>query len=216
MMTVAAVRVDATLGPPLARASVVPMATTPPPAWPEASIRAVGASRTVPLASTAMLPPMVPGALPVAESCPATVMLPPTPSSTTVPVRSPTVSALDFAAGIDQRLHHAVRRLRGQLHRAAVGADHAGVGDQRRGSVRRVDDLAGHVDRHQPVAVEIERRRPRAGQHDVAQPGVDHAGIGHLRRDQGGQAGLPHGDRARHSSPRHWGSPPGRTPSGRP
>ncbi len=61
-VTVLAVFCPVTDGPPFARFSVVPMATTPPPAGPEALTRAVEANRTAPVVFTTTEPPVVLGA----------------------------------------------------------------------------------------------------------------------------------------------------------
>ena len=79
MVTLAETRVGVTAGPPLALASVVPIATTPPPWLPEALIRAVAAIATLPVGATSMLPA-------AAESWPSTTIDPPMPFSTTVPL----------------------------------------------------------------------------------------------------------------------------------
>ena len=79
--------------PPVARASVVPTATVPPPAAPEAFTSAVGASDTDPVALISTAPPFVPAVTPAAATSPPIVSDPPTPRSTTVPVRLPTLSA---------------------------------------------------------------------------------------------------------------------------
>ena len=75
-----------TPGPPFARASVVPTATVPPPAWPEAFSLAPDVSVTVPVALATIDPPLVPGTVPGAASCPSTTIDPPTPFSATVPL----------------------------------------------------------------------------------------------------------------------------------
>ena len=92
-VTLAAVWAEVTPGPPAARFSVVPIATTPPPAWPEALIFAVETTTTLPVALTPMLPPLVPGAVPSASNCPTTVTEPPTAFSVTVPVWPATLFA---------------------------------------------------------------------------------------------------------------------------
>ena len=86
-VTVLAVWVGTTAGPPEARASVVPSATVPPPARPETFSRAVGPSATVSVASTCTAPPLVPAARPAALTSPSIVTEPPTPWSTMVPLR---------------------------------------------------------------------------------------------------------------------------------
>ncbi len=85
-VTFVAVSADLTPGPPLARASVVPIATTPPPVWPDALILAVAATVTLPFDTTSIAPPLVPGALPGADNCPSTMIDPPIPFSAIVPV----------------------------------------------------------------------------------------------------------------------------------
>ncbi len=92
-VTLAAVRFAVTPGPPAARFNVVPIATRPPPVWPEASIRAPDATVTLPFVLTSILPPFVPAATPIASNWPTTVIAPPIPSSVTVPARLPTLFA---------------------------------------------------------------------------------------------------------------------------
>ena len=92
-VTFAAVCVGVTLGPPAARFSVVPSATVPPPAWPDALIFAVEATVTLAVLLTTTLPPVVPGAVPIVSSWPSTVIDPPTAFSVTVPLRLPTLFA---------------------------------------------------------------------------------------------------------------------------
>ena len=89
----AAVSFGVTLAPPLARARVVPRATTPPPAWPDASMRAAEPIVTVPVALTATWPPFSPADAPATEIFPSTRTSPPRPCTTTVPVRAPTLLA---------------------------------------------------------------------------------------------------------------------------
>ena len=90
--TVCAVSADAVPGPPAARASVVPIATVPPPAGPAALTRARFVSVTPWLASTCTWPPTLPGAVPSAATTPLSTIEPPSPPSTTVPVCDPTLS----------------------------------------------------------------------------------------------------------------------------
>ena len=93
MDTLFAVCVAVTDGPPCARASVVPIATVPPPALPEAFTRAVLASATLPVAFTATEPPVVPAAKPWADNWPVTSTEPPMPLMEMVPVLPPAVLA---------------------------------------------------------------------------------------------------------------------------
>ena len=92
-LTLAAVSVARVCGPPDARAAVVPMAMTPPPASPEASSVAVAAIVTLPVALATTWPPLVPAATPVALTAPSISTEPPTPETSTRPVRAPTLSA---------------------------------------------------------------------------------------------------------------------------
>ena len=57
-------------------------------------MRAVDATVTLPVAFATMLPPVVPGASPVAETCPSMMIEPPTPFSAMRPVLLPTLAAL--------------------------------------------------------------------------------------------------------------------------
>ena len=93
IVVLAAVRFVPTDASPLARASVVPTATRPPPSWPETSIRAPAAIVTASVALTSTCPPLVPAAMPATEMSPATRTSPPRPRTTTVPACSPTLSA---------------------------------------------------------------------------------------------------------------------------
>ena len=78
---------------PRARASVVPTATVPPPAWPFAVTRAAGAMLVVSLPATTTLPPVVPGARPSAATRPSITTEPPVPVISICPARAPTVLA---------------------------------------------------------------------------------------------------------------------------
>ena len=93
MFTAFAVGCPITEGPPLERAKVVPIATEPPPAGPDALTLAVGASATVPVAFTTTEPPVVPGARPFAATVPTTTTSPPAPEISTRPVCPGTLSA---------------------------------------------------------------------------------------------------------------------------
>ncbi len=88
----------ATDGPPFARAMVVPTAITPPPAWPDASSLAPGATVTDFVAVTSIEPPVVPGCVPRAASWPWIVTDPPIPAITMLPVRAPPAVARPGAA----------------------------------------------------------------------------------------------------------------------
>ena len=88
-----AVRLDVAPTPPLARASVVPSATVPPPALPDALTRAPAATVTALVAFASISPPVVPSARPLAETLPLTRTEPPMPLSTIVPVLVPTLLA---------------------------------------------------------------------------------------------------------------------------
>ncbi len=108
----------------------------------------------------------------------------------------------DMAAGIDKLLHHPIHRGGGQHDAAALRLDHAAIGYQRLVAVRCGRDLLGDVDRHQPVAVQVERVGLGAAQDDGAELGADHARVAHLRRHQGGQSALLDGDGAAVDDPR--------------
>ena len=94
--TAFAVRAGVTNAPPAARASVVPTATVPPPARPEAITTDPDFNVTVSLASSSIAPPLVPGARPTAESWPSISIEPPMPLIEIDPVLSPTVFAEIF------------------------------------------------------------------------------------------------------------------------
>ena len=78
---------------PVARASVVPSATVPPPAWPLAEMRAVGATTVARLPATVTVPPMVPATRPAAATCPSMTTEPPVPVISIRPAWPPAVSA---------------------------------------------------------------------------------------------------------------------------
>ena len=91
-----AVRVEAgavTKAPPRARARVVPIATVPPPARPDALMRALAATCVAPSAITATWPPTAPGARPSAARRPSTTTEPPVPVTSMRPVWPPSVFA---------------------------------------------------------------------------------------------------------------------------
>ena len=80
-----AMRAGAAVGPAAARFRVVPTATVPPPAVPEASTTAPGLTITESVASSPTRPPRVPAAVPRASMFPSMVIDPPTPSMVTRP-----------------------------------------------------------------------------------------------------------------------------------
>jgi hypothetical protein len=82
------------VAPSLARFSVVPSATVPPPALPETLIRACAPMIVVSLPETFTSPPAVPGALPSAVTTPSTRTSPPAPLISTRPVRDAVLLAL--------------------------------------------------------------------------------------------------------------------------
>ena len=75
--------------PPAARANVVPSAMVPPPALPDAVILAPLATATLPVPVISILPPVVPGFLPCAETVPVTATPPPVALIATLPVCAP-------------------------------------------------------------------------------------------------------------------------------
>ena len=81
-----------------ARAAVTPpdrpIFTVPPPLRPDASTRLPAASVTVPVATTAIVPPVVPRATPAALTWPDTMTEPPIAAICTLPVRPVVLSAL--------------------------------------------------------------------------------------------------------------------------
>ncbi len=70
------------------------MATTPPPARPEAVTRAPSAMVTAPEALTVICPPRAPSALPRADSSPVTMTEPPVPAMSIRPACGPALLAL--------------------------------------------------------------------------------------------------------------------------
>ena len=86
---------------------------------------------------------------------------------------------LDHAGVVHRRLEQASRRLRGQHHLPAVGADQAGVLRQ------CIDGAFVHGDVEQAVAGHVERHRVARGEHDRAQPRRDHAFVAHAGAQQG-------------------------------
>ena len=86
-VTLRAVGCPVTDGPPTARASVVPIATVPPPALPDALIRAPWATATAPVVFISTVPPVRPEPRPSAVTRPVTATSPPRPDSITRPVR---------------------------------------------------------------------------------------------------------------------------------
>ena len=190
-VTFAAVCVEVTPGPPAARSSVVPIATMPPPAWPEASIRAPEATVTLPVALTSMSPPVVPGALPVASSWPSTVIPPPTPFSVTVPTWPPTLFAWILPPACTRfcTMPSAARAVSCTVPPSAtitpllVTSAIAPFGACVTWPVTSSDSMPS------PYRSSVALVAPPAST-TVAQLRRDHAGIGHLRRHQRRQARL--------------------------
>ena len=186
---------DATVGLGLPPPTSPPIMTLPPPATPEASIVAPLTAIFSPV--TWMVPPLVPAALPAAESVPETL---------TVCVGAPAgfggsgrraqhnhavVRAdgvcLDHAGGVDDRVDDLARRRRGQFDAAAIGLERALILDQRTERLPGGDILhrrrnrVGDAERDQLVAIEIECEAVAGGERNSAQGRGDGAGIAHAR-----------------------------------
>ena len=145
-----------------------------------------------------------------ADNWPSTTIEPPTPFSATVPVWSPIVAARILPPACTRfcTMPSAARAVSCTVPPSAMMTPvlvTSAVTGLPSGPTRRLRHLIGHIERQQPVAIQIERRGLRTGQHHMAELRGDRAGVGHLRRHQRGEARLLDGDGAVVARPRRSG-----------
>ncbi len=97
-------------------------------------------------------------------------------------------AGFDHALVVDHAGEYVFGRGCGELHRAAVRFDGAGVADRVCGAFSVVENFAVHPESDQAVAVEVHRRRCSRGQGHVTQVGDDLAFVFHRAADQGDEA----------------------------